>query len=196
MKNIRFIDWLTPGIVVVAVSLTLVAVQVLAHGNATGIVKERMDAMKSMGDAMKAVTAMIRGEAPYDAARVRDLAAQIGSHGGDAMTKLFPENSLDKPTEALPTIWSDWDRFSALAERLSDYATALGAAAENERPPGGMAAGMMEGGGMMSGNAMMMSGDMPAPTVEHLSGMPPDAAYLHLAQTCSDCHQDFRMKKK
>lgn len=177
--------------------LVFVGLDVLAHGNATGIVKERMDSMKSLGDAMKAVTAMIRGEVPYNAERVRVLSGQIGEHGGEALTRLFPKDSLDKPTEALPTIWADWDRFSALADRLSDYATGLGAAADNERPEGGMAkaGGMMQGAGMMDGNAMMMGGDASGPTVEHLSGMPPDAAYMHLVQTCADCHQDFRRKK-
>lgn len=182
---------------------------VMAHGGATGIVKKRMDFMESMGDAMKEITAMMRGKQAYDAGRLRALAGTVGDHGGEALTKLFPEGSLDKPTEALPAIWTDWERFSALADRLSDYATALQAAAENERPASaaGMSGGMMQGGGgmmgdgenamtggAMMGNSMMGTGQA-GPSVEHLATMPPDAAYMHLAQVCAACHEDFRKEK-
>lgn len=176
--------------------IALVTSVVVAHGGATGIVKKRMDFMESMGDAMKEVTAMMRGKQIYDAARLRKLAGTIGDHGGEALTKLFPEGSLDKPTEALPAIWTDWERFSALANRLSDYATALQAAADNERPASaaGTGGGMMQGSGAMMGGAMM-GGDQAGPSIEHLSAMPPDAAYMHLAQVCAACHEDFRKEK-
>ncbi len=39
---------------------------VLAHSGATGIVKERMEGMMAMGDAVEAVTPMMRGEGPVD----------------------------------------------------------------------------------------------------------------------------------
>ena len=42
-----------------------------AHSGATGIVKERMDAMKDIGRATKLVAAMFQGKQPYDAAAVR-----------------------------------------------------------------------------------------------------------------------------
>lgn len=164
------------------------AAGVLAHGGATGIVKQRMDHMETVGDAMKTLTAMMRGKLDYDAAEVRSLAGTIADHGGESLTELFPEGSLDKPTEALPAIWQDWDRFTDLARQLTDYATALVDAAGNDRPPVGSS-------GAMSGQGMMM-GETPAgPSVEHLSRMPPDAAFQHMAQVCAACHQDFRKEK-
>ncbi len=48
-----------------------------AHGGASGIVKERMDAMDEMGDVMKSLTAIMRGEKDYDADAVREGAAVI-----------------------------------------------------------------------------------------------------------------------
>lgn len=157
-----------------------------AHGGATGVVKERMESMEALGDAMKELTAMMRGQRPYGAERVRALAGIIESHGGDALTELFPKGSLDHPSEAVPAIWSNLDRFSAIADRLSEYAAALAKAAGNDRPAAGA-------GGMMQGQGMMGTGH--GPTAEMLVRMPPDAVFLHLADTCSACHQDFRKKQ-
>lgn len=183
----------------------VVAAGALAHSDATGIVKERMDLMSSMGDAMKALAEMFRDKAPYDAERVRELARVIEQHGGAAMTSKFPEDSIHGPSEALPSIWADWDRFADLADQVEAYAGALGAAADNERPPhgagmgqGGMRQGGMMGGrqGMMQGGqGMMMGTGQGGPSAEHLAQMPPDAAFRMLAETCSACHADFRKKK-
>ncbi len=100
-----------------------------AHEGATGVVAERMEAMESLGDAMKGLAAMYRGRAPYDAAAVRDAAEAIGRHGGERMTALFPPGSLHHPSEAQPEIWEDWERFGELAEDLRVTAAALAAAA-------------------------------------------------------------------
>lgn len=177
-----------------------------AHGGATGIVKERMDLMDGIGKAMKSLTAMMRGKESYDMELVRSLARKIAEHGGETMTNLFPEGSLQESSEALPAVWTDWGRFSGLAEQLSTYSMALEAAAGNERAAAGggammgdgamMGGGMGEGSGMMGSGAGMMMGDsQAAPTAEQLSTMPPDAAFMHVAQTCSACHQDFRKEK-
>ncbi len=195
--------------VTAAMAITLATAGAVAHGGATGIVKERMELMKTIGDAMKSLTAMMRGKETYEVERVRSLARTIGAHGGEKMTALFPDDSLDAPTEAMPTIWTDWERFEGLAGQLSDYATALGAAAVNDRMGPGrgmMDQGMGQGqrGGMMMGNGqgmmgggqgMMMGRGQDGPDPELLATMPPDAAFMHLAQTCAACHQDFRKEK-
>ncbi|WPZ37171.1 cytochrome c (plasmid) [Thalassobaculum sp. OXR-137] len=188
--------------VAMAAAIGAGATTAIAHGGASGVVKERMDSMEALGDAMKELTAMMRGQQDYGAERVRSLAATIESHGGEALTRLFPKDSLDHPSEALPAIWSDWDRFSALSDQLSTYAQALAAAADNQRPAGGAQGGMM-GQGMMHGQGMsgggMMGGGMmgggQGPTAEMLAQMPPDGVFFHLADTCSACHQSFRKKQ-
>lgn len=153
---------------------------VLAHSGATGIVKQRMDSMETIGRSMKALNAMLRGEQAYDAVSVRALAREIGQHGGGNMTKLFPHGSMQKPTRALPAIWTEWDRFAALARRLSDSAAALGAAADNGRAPSAS-------GTTRDGNS--------APGIDQLSKMSPEAVFAHLSNTCTACHRDFREKK-
>lgn len=167
----------------------LIHVEAAGHSGATGVVKERMELMKSIGDATKSLAEIMKGSVPYDAAKVKQLAATIEGHGGEAMTVKFPENTLDHPSEAVPAIWSDWDRFSELADQLAVYAGALGKAADNPRAAAGAAS---MGGGMAAGGMMASGG----PSAEHLASMPPDAAFMHLAQTCSACHEDFRKKKE
>lgn len=51
---------------------------VLAHDNATGVVKERMELMERFDELMNRVFAMLRGEIPYDAPTVRKAAKEIG----------------------------------------------------------------------------------------------------------------------
>lgn len=102
----------------------LLAGTVIAHGGATGIVKERMDMMKHAGDNMKQVSDMIKGKTAFDttliarnAGTIMDTAAKIPD--------MFPTHSLHEPSEALPAIWQEWDKFSALSVRLGDEAKKL-----------------------------------------------------------------------
>ena len=59
-----------------------------------------------------------------------------------------------------------------------------------------MGNGLMGGGIMGNAPRTGMSGGMMGgaggPTREMLAQMPPDAAFMHLADTCAACHQDFR----
>jgi cytochrome c556 len=98
---------------------------VLAHGGAMGIVKERMDLMSAIGKNMKAVAAMVKGETTFDAAVIETSAKSMAEHS-TKINALFPKGSMDKPTEALPTIWEDWDRFAQLSNDLETEATKLG----------------------------------------------------------------------
>ena len=60
--------WMTA---LVASSVGLAA---LAHSGATGVMKERMDAMGEMGDEMKRLAPMMRGQTAYDPDVVRSAA--------------------------------------------------------------------------------------------------------------------------
>jgi cytochrome c556 len=140
----------------------------LAHGGATGIVKERMDGMMAMGKAVKSLSSMMRGDVDYDEAAVKSHAQTIEAHGGEALVSLFPEGSDGAPSEAKPEIWSEPAEFEALATQLKTYAVALQAAAPNglmmqEQDQ----TDMMGGSGMMSGSSMMESSDMMGNDVCH-----------------------------
>ncbi len=176
----------------------------LAHGGATGIVKERMDGMMAMSKVVKSLSAMMRGDTEYDADAVKDGAAIIKSHAGETLTALFPEGSASDESEAKPEIWSDWESFSAYAKQLSVFADGLAAAADNglmhgdASPMMGGQPGMMVGSSMMgsgmNGNGMM--GD--ATTMmdaDQLAQMPVDGVFNMVTQTCSACHTQFRAEK-
>ncbi|WP_171182114.1 cytochrome c [Ruegeria sp. HKCCD8929] len=194
-----------------AIVASLIAVSALAHGGATGIVKERMDGMSAMKESMKILTPMMQGKVPYNEQTVRREAEKIGHHAGESLTKLFPKGSDDKPSEAKPAIWRDWDAFSELAEQLHAYSEGLALAAGNGLMMSGSAlgAGMMAGsetmmgGSAMMGNSMMGSdtmmgaGMMPegTPGLEELSEMPADGVFMMLSQACSACHTRFRSEK-
>ena len=113
----------------------LFATTVFAHKGATGVVKERMDQMGEIAKSMKAMGAMFKGATPYDAESVSELSRKIAELGGERLTATFPANSLEHPSEARPSIWSDWDRFADLAEKMTVAANALAEGAINERDP-------------------------------------------------------------
>ena len=123
----RSLTPLRAGLVLVLLGSTAA----LAHQGATGIVKERMDQMGGIAKAMKAMGAMFKGEATYDAEQVRTLATEIAASGGTNLSVLFPENSLKHPSEARPEIWNDWDQFTKLAEEMQATAVALANGAAN-----------------------------------------------------------------
>jgi len=113
----------------VAVVLTMAAGAAFAHGGATGIVKERMDAMSEIGRQMKIVGGMLKG-GTYDAAQVSAAGRIIAGHAGSSLVDLFPEDSLQAPTEASPAIWADWATFQANAGELEAAALALAGLAD------------------------------------------------------------------
>ena len=100
------------------------AIDAAGHMGATGVVKQRMDMMMSMGKAMKSLNAMVRGKAALDPDAVARTARQIQDHGAK-MTGLFPKGSMQPPTESRPEIWTDWKRFESLATTLGTEAGKL-----------------------------------------------------------------------
>ncbi|PTX72759.1 c-type cytochrome [Sulfitobacter mediterraneus] len=193
-------------IVMAAFSLTTIGIAAFAHSGATGVMKERMDAMGEMGEAMKRLTPMLRGQTAYDPDVVRNAADTMVRHAGTQMTELFPEGSNGAPSEALDAIWEDWEEFAALAEALRSSAEGMKLAAENGLAgPGDMPGGGMMGTGqtmMGSGQGMMgtgqgMMGGTPGQmmTTEMLAEMPVNAGFMAVTQTCSACHQKFRAEE-
>ncbi|MEM9470913.1 MAG: cytochrome c [Pseudomonadota bacterium] len=96
----------------------------LAHSGATGIVKKRMDVMEDVGAVMKELGAMVKGEASFDASTVSSRAGDLKAHAA-GMPGLFPEGSIHGPSEALPVIWEDFERFRRIASELESAAEAL-----------------------------------------------------------------------
>ena len=110
---------------------TLAAAAALAHSGATGIVKQRMDGMKAMSDATKAIGAVKLGVIPYSPDLIRRAAGALRDHG-EAARGQFPEGSLHGPSEALPAIWTEREGFDRLMTALIDASARLDAAAEDQ----------------------------------------------------------------
>lgn len=198
---------------IAAAGIVLSGLAAYAHGGATGIVEERMEAMESMGKVMKTLTPIMLGDRKYDAETIRKGAAKILSHSGAALTDMFPEGSLQKASEAKPEIWNRWDDFEALAARLEVLAEGLGNAAGNglmmaRGSAPGAGSPMARGGGMMGSGGMMGTGPMmgsqgmmggtrlPMFDPDQLAKMPADGVFNMVAQTCSACHSQFRVEKR
>lgn len=97
-------------------------ISVLSHGHsgATGIVKERMDLMKEMGDANKTIGDMVKRKLPLDADEIRELSASIQQHAAQ-VPDLFPDTKDSREghaTEAKQAIWASWEKFIALSADL------------------------------------------------------------------------------
>lgn len=112
-------------------ALCLLPTLAFAHSNATGVVKERMDIFKSWKQGMKQLSPMAKGKLPLDSDWVADFARQLQAES-TRVQGLFPEGSDQRPSEALPTVWSEREKFEGLFDQLADNAEALLGAAESE----------------------------------------------------------------
>ena len=106
---------------------TLMAKIVYSHSGATGVVKQRMDAMDAMGDQSKLVADMFKGRVEFNKNALSEAAESFSKHGS-TMIELFPdtkESRKGSQTEALPKIWEEWDDFSAQVTEFVDLSDAL-----------------------------------------------------------------------
>ncbi|WP_342634024.1 cytochrome c [Mesorhizobium waimense] len=92
----------------------LAAGAALAHKGATGIVAERMAAMKDMSRELKAIGDMFGGHAPFDAAAV----ARHADSNCHRTAILFPPGSADHHSKALPAIWERPEAFQEAMQAL------------------------------------------------------------------------------
>jgi cytochrome c556 len=74
-------------------------------------IEERQAIMKSYGREATAMSKMVKGELPYDAAKV-NAAFTTWEDGTKKLPELFPPDSkTGHDTRALPKIWTDTDEF-------------------------------------------------------------------------------------
>ncbi len=107
--------------------VTGAAVGAFAHGDATGIVKERMHGMMAMSKALKSVADMFKGKTEFNAQGVEEAADIVLQHTSN-IEKLFPDTEASrngKGTGAIPAIWEDREGFLAIATELEKRATEL-----------------------------------------------------------------------
>lgn len=95
-------------------------------------IAERKGIMRGNGAATRTGTQMIRGEAPFDLAKAKDVFTGI-SAGMNRFPNLFPENTkTGGDTKASPRIWEDMQGFRAASAKLMQDATQAAAATTDQ----------------------------------------------------------------
>ena len=92
------------------------------HDHATGVVKERMESMETMGKRLKAIKDRIKAKRDLatvkaDAEAIKELSPHV--------THLFPPGSTDAPTQATKAVWQNWPDFEKKAKSLETEITKL-----------------------------------------------------------------------
>lgn len=106
------------------VALCINPVEVRAHGEAEGIIKERMEVMTYVGREMKCISRMMRSNTPLDSAKIAEAAGNIGNHA-KRMNVLFPKGSNGGVSRASKKIWENWDIFLSSATKMVNVANQL-----------------------------------------------------------------------
>jgi cytochrome c556 len=105
----------------IVLAVGAVALAVTAVAAQSDPIAARRALMKKNGDEAKIVTAMVKGEAPFDAAKAQTAFATFADSAAKAPA-LFPDNSkTGGDTAALPAIWENKADFDA---RLAKFGTA------------------------------------------------------------------------
>ena len=86
--------------------------------------KARHEAMEQIGDAMKGLGKIAKGQAKFDAAFVAGSASTIKERLDEA-TQLFPPGSDTGETHAQPEVWSDRPGFDKAMKDAQAAVTAL-----------------------------------------------------------------------
>jgi len=101
---------------VVLASLLALASGVAIAQNAD-VIKARKETFKAMGGAAGPMGKMLRGEEAFDLAKVQAGLKTIAENN-QKVAKLFPADSKDGDTKALPAIWTDKAKFDAIFAKL------------------------------------------------------------------------------
>lgn len=103
-------------LVVVSAALAVGVTAVMAQSNPIG---QRRDLMKGVGGATRIGTQMVKGEAPFDLAKAKEV-LQTYAKAADTMHTYFPDNSkTGGETTAAPKIWESQADFR---KRFDDWA--------------------------------------------------------------------------
>lgn len=95
-------------------------------------IKERQKILKTFGDATKEPGKMLKGEAPFELAKVKAALAAY-KEGAPKLPALFPADSkTGGDTEALPVIWEKKDDFEGRLKKLAEDAAKAEAAITDE----------------------------------------------------------------
>lgn len=110
----------------------LLAIGVTAAIAQSDVVEQRQNLMKQMGAQTRPIGGMLRGQEPFDLAKVQ-AGLKVFSENAEKAATLFPESSKDAPkTEALPAIWENKAKFDSIMTKLSQDAKTAMASIKDE----------------------------------------------------------------
>ncbi|EIM28202.1 c-type cytochrome [Microvirga lotononidis] len=110
----------------------LVALGVTAAIAQSDVVAQRQGLMKEMGAQTRPIGAMMRGQEPFDLAKVQ-ASLKVLADNPVKFVALFPENSKDAPkTEALPAVWANKAKFDSYGTKMSQDAQTAMASIKDE----------------------------------------------------------------
>ena len=113
----------------VVAAIAVGATAVYAQSAAIG---QRKEAMKAIGGAMKEPGGMMKGEIPFDLAKVQ-ASLKIITDGTPKLPALYPDDSkTGGETQALPIIWESKDEFTGIYQKLEVDAKAAAVAIKDE----------------------------------------------------------------
>lgn len=126
---------MTRSRMLVVFSLALGAAAALAEAQAPAVNAEaqaRHAAMEQVGDAMKALGGIAKGQTPFDAAVVKQNATTIAEKLAEA-EKHFPAGSDTGKTRAKAEIWTDRADFDRIMKEAQTSAAALAAVTDEAK---------------------------------------------------------------
>lgn len=104
----------------------------VAQAQGTAVIKQRQDLMKGQADALKAPSAMMKGEAPFDLAKVQASLKSL-QDTSVKLKPLWPENSkTGGNTRALPAIWTNMKDYLDWFDGMAGDAKAAAAAIKDQ----------------------------------------------------------------
>ena len=103
----------------------------VAGAQSTDMITARKDVLKGFGAAAREPGQMLRGEAPFDLAKAQNL-MRVLSAGSKTLPNMFPDNSKEGDTKALPAVWEKKAEFNAIFAKLGADADAALTAIKDE----------------------------------------------------------------
>lgn len=111
-------------ITIAIVAIVLSGAAIHAHSVENPVVQKRMDLMKEIKSAIGVLGGMAKGTIAFDV--VAATAAQTTLiEQSELVATTFEANETDPKSEALPSIWENWDTFVEMADDLTFAAEGL-----------------------------------------------------------------------
>ena len=111
-------------ITLISLLVSFSAVVTYAHAVENSAVQKRMNVMKEIKGAMGVLGGMAKGAIAFDAAAATAAQNTLIEQSGMVAVS-FEANETDPKSEALPSIWENWDTFVEMADDLTFAAEGL-----------------------------------------------------------------------